>query len=212
MSSIWRRRPSPAMVVACTALLLALGGTSYATVLNVPRNSVGTLELRNNAVTSAKVRNGSLMRADFRAGQVPAGPAGPAGPQGAQGPGGPAGAAGPSDAYAASVGGPIAVSTSSRTFATLNVPQAGRYILWAKAVAVSDDTTSVTCTLFVGNDQYDESTTLATRNIRGTLALLAPREFAVPGTADVRCLGPFAASVVNIRIAAIRVGNLTATG
>jgi hypothetical protein len=31
------------------------------------------------------VRNGSLLRADFRAGQIPAGPAGPAGPPGAQG-------------------------------------------------------------------------------------------------------------------------------
>jgi len=34
-------RPSPALVVACLALLVALGGTSYATVLNVPGTASG---------------------------------------------------------------------------------------------------------------------------------------------------------------------------
>jgi hypothetical protein len=92
----WLRRPSPALVVSCLALAVALGGTSYATVLQVPRASVGTPQLRNaavttpklanNAVTSAKVRNGSLLRADFRRGQLPAGPPGPPGPAGPAGP------------------------------------------------------------------------------------------------------------------------------
>lgn len=90
------RRPSPALVIACVALVFALAGTGYATVLNVPRNSVGTAQLRNsavtakklaaNAVTSAKVRNGSLLAADFRSGSLPAGPAGPTGPTGPAGP------------------------------------------------------------------------------------------------------------------------------
>ncbi len=98
------RRPSPALVIACLALLVALGGTSYATVLQVPRNSVGAPQLKTaavtskkiaaNAVTSAKVQNGTLVRADFRGGQIPAGPAGPAGPVGPAGPAGPAGAPG----------------------------------------------------------------------------------------------------------------------
>jgi hypothetical protein len=89
------RRPSPALVVACIALLVALGGTGYATVLQVPRNSVGPAQLRTaaitnpkiarNAVTSIKVANGSLVRADFRAKSLPVGPAGPAGPAGPPG-------------------------------------------------------------------------------------------------------------------------------
>jgi hypothetical protein len=83
------------MVVACVALLVALAGTSVAAVtIVIPRNSVGSLQLKANSVTSAKVKNGSLFRADFRAGQVPRGPAGPAGPAGAAGPAGPAGPAG----------------------------------------------------------------------------------------------------------------------
>ena len=98
MRGISLRRPSPAMVVACVALAVVLGGTSYATVLQVPKSSVGTAQLKTgavttkkiapNAVTAAKVRNGSLLKADFRAGQLPAGPTGP------QGPAGPAGAPG----------------------------------------------------------------------------------------------------------------------
>ena len=49
------RRPSPALVISCIALVFALAGTGYATVLQVPRNSVGTAQLKNSAVTSAKV-------------------------------------------------------------------------------------------------------------------------------------------------------------
>jgi Collagen triple helix repeat (20 copies) len=87
MRRITSHRPSPAMVVAFIALLLALGSGAYAQ-LRIPRNSVGTAQLRANAVTSPKVKPGSLLSSDFRAGQLPRGPQGPAGPAG------PAGAAG----------------------------------------------------------------------------------------------------------------------
>jgi hypothetical protein len=90
------------MVVACVALLVALGGTSVAAVNALAPNSVGPVQLRagavtnpklrNNAVTGLKVRNCSLTAADFVAGSLPRGPAGPAG---AAGPAGPAGTVGP---------------------------------------------------------------------------------------------------------------------
>src|SRR5512143_2409997 len=96
MDSRWMRRPSPALVVACLALLVSLGGTGYATVVNVPRNSVGTPQLKRNAVTSSKlapntvrtahVANGSLLAEDFRPGQVPQGPKGDKGDKGDTGP------------------------------------------------------------------------------------------------------------------------------
>jgi hypothetical protein len=118
MRKLVSRRPSPAMVVACLALLVALGGTSVAAVSQlVPRNSVGPNQLqfgavtgpkiRNNAVTSAKVRNRSLLRTDFAPGQLPAGPTGPAGPAGPAGTAGPAGPAG--------VIGAITVRTAAAT-------------------------------------------------------------------------------------------------
>jgi hypothetical protein len=110
------RRPSPAMVVACLALLVALGGTGMAAVTQVARNSVGTPQLKdsavsnpkikNNAINSAKVAARSLLRSDFAPGQLPAGPTGPQGPAG---PTGAAGAAGPPGVI-----GAITVRTSSK--------------------------------------------------------------------------------------------------
>jgi len=81
-----------ANVAATIALVVALGGTSYAAI-NLPANSVGSAQLKRhavtgsklhaNAVTSATVQNGSLRAKDFKTGQLPAGPAGPVGPAGA---------------------------------------------------------------------------------------------------------------------------------
>jgi hypothetical protein len=65
MREIRLRRPSPALVVACLALAVALGGTSYAAIV-LPANSVGTIQLRNGAVTSLKVRDGTLAVLDLR--------------------------------------------------------------------------------------------------------------------------------------------------
>jgi hypothetical protein len=79
------RPPSPALVVACLALAISLSGAAYAVSTALPRNSVGTVQLKNNAVNSAKVRNASLRAADFAPGQIPAGLQGPAGPQGRPG-------------------------------------------------------------------------------------------------------------------------------
>src|SRR5919109_218602 len=80
-----RFRPSPAMVIACVALLIVLGGTGYAAVQALPRNSVTTVQVKDH----------SLLARDFRAGQLPRGPIGPVGPAGPAGPAGPQGPAGP---------------------------------------------------------------------------------------------------------------------
>jgi hypothetical protein len=102
------RKPSPAMLVAFAALVVSLGGTSYA-ALSLPAGSVGPKELRKNAVTAPKVKDGSLLVKDFRSSerrllQGPRGPqasVGPQGPAGPAGPGGPPGPAGPQGAQGA---------------------------------------------------------------------------------------------------------------
>lgn len=81
------------MVVACLALSISLGGVSWAGVA-LPRNSVGTAQLKQDAVTSAKVRNRSLRAVDFARGELPRGPQGRAGAPGAPGAPGAVGADG----------------------------------------------------------------------------------------------------------------------
>ena len=73
------------MVVACLALAISLSGAAFAVSTALPRNSVGTVQLKNSAVNSAKVRNATLRAADFAPGQIPRGAQGPAGPQGPPG-------------------------------------------------------------------------------------------------------------------------------
>jgi hypothetical protein len=113
-------RPAPAMVVASIALLVALGGTSMAAVVNVPLLSVGTPQLKSNAVISAKVKNRSLLAVDFKKGQLPKGPRGPQGPAGPSGVQGPAGAAAPGYvAQVVSQSSATATTTTTQTFQEL---------------------------------------------------------------------------------------------
>ena len=68
------RRPSPALVIALLALFFALGGTGYA-VSRLPKNSV----------TSVQVKDYSLLKRDFKRGQLPRGARGAQGLQGDSG-------------------------------------------------------------------------------------------------------------------------------
>jgi hypothetical protein len=85
--------------IGVLALFVALSGTAYAATL--PRNSVGAPQLKKNAVTSAKVKNRSLLARDFARGQLPAGPRGPQGPVGPRGERGERGLTGPTGAAGA---------------------------------------------------------------------------------------------------------------
>jgi hypothetical protein len=95
MPSINLTRPSPALVMSIIALVMSVAGTSYAAV-RLPRNSVGSRQIKNNAVTSAKVRDGSLLRQDFALSELSAlrGPQGEPGAKGDAGPQGDRGAQG----------------------------------------------------------------------------------------------------------------------
>jgi hypothetical protein len=71
------RRPEPALIVAIIALIASLAGTAWAAL---PKNSVGTKQLKsksvttgkiaNSAVTSAKVAEHTLTGADVRLDQL----------------------------------------------------------------------------------------------------------------------------------------------
>ncbi len=89
------------LALSFTALVVAVGGG--ATPIGeaawnqvVPRGSVGTLQLKRNAVTSSKIApnsirtsqivNSSLLVDDFKPGQIPQGPKGDKGDKGDRGP------------------------------------------------------------------------------------------------------------------------------
>jgi hypothetical protein len=127
--------PSPAMAVACLALLVALGGVGYAAV-KLPANSVGTAQLRNDAVTAAKVKNGSLLAADFKRGQIVGkigakgapGVKGDPGPKGDQGVKGDTGDRGPSWGDVDGVGsgtGPLPTTLKQDGTGSLKLPVSG---------------------------------------------------------------------------------------
>jgi hypothetical protein len=123
------------LALAATALVVAvLGATPLGQAAGrmiLPKNSVGTAQIKSsavsgakiatNAVTGRKVKDGSLLAVDFKAGQLPSGPPGPAGPKGDPGAMGAMGQRGPKgDTGPAGIAGREVVMGTSET-----VPQGG---------------------------------------------------------------------------------------
>ncbi len=85
-----RKRLTFPNVVSVVALFVALGGGAYAISLeknsvkskHIKDGQVRSRDLANDAVNSAKVDDGTLLGADFAAGQLPAGAQGPKGERG----------------------------------------------------------------------------------------------------------------------------------
>jgi hypothetical protein len=78
-----RNRLTYANVIATVALFVALGGSSYAAI-KLPKNSVGSSQIRTGAVGASEVKQGSLGTSDFKSSQLAA-LQGPRGAQGAPG-------------------------------------------------------------------------------------------------------------------------------
>jgi len=147
-------RPTPATVIASIALLVALAGTGYAAI-TLPSNSVGTAQLKSNAVISSKVKDHSLLRVDFANGQIPRGARGapgvpgPPGAAGAKGPTGPAGPAGQvatkwalvgrdGNFVAGSPGVVIALSGTGTYYVNFGTPLTGHALLVTSAFRNAD--------------------------------------------------------------------------
>jgi hypothetical protein len=134
---------SYANVTATLALVIALGGTSYAAI-KLPRNSV----------SSVQVKDRSLLKKDFRTGQLPRGKTG------AQGPAGPAGAAGGSSGILNRAEGVDALvpGTGDQVIQSMNLP-AGAYVVTAKFVAENGTAVEgggrLSCTLTLGGAAID---------------------------------------------------------
>jgi hypothetical protein len=205
--------------LALLALFVALGGTSYAAV-RVPANSVGPKQLEANAVTSAKVRDHSLLARDFAADSLPAGPAGAtgdAGPQGPKGDPGPKGDTGPQGNP-----GPSAVTTNfsaSGTISGTNVEllpigcclAPGGALILSNLVLTNQNAaaTSVTCRL-IGARDIDTATVglgpAGDATATQTLTLAGPDLGG--GAIDLICTGS-GVSYADADILTLKVGQLT---
>jgi hypothetical protein len=63
---IFAHRPTPATVISCIALFVALGGVSY----GVATNSIDTREITDNTVRSKDIRNNGIYGKDLRNNEV----------------------------------------------------------------------------------------------------------------------------------------------
>ncbi|MEA2143292.1 MAG: hypothetical protein QOI64_1722 [Solirubrobacteraceae bacterium] len=139
---------SYANVTATLALIVALGGTSYAAI-KLPKNSVSSLQVKDR----------SLLKKDFRPGQLPRGLKGATGAAGPAGPAGAGGAGGSSGGFVNRAEGVDALvpGTGDQVIQSMSLP-AGSWIVSAKFIA--ENATAVAggtlaCTLTLGGAAID---------------------------------------------------------
>jgi hypothetical protein len=226
MRLVRRFSASPSMVVAVLALLVSLTGTSIAAVSQLAPNSVGTPQLKKGAVTSAKVKNRTLTRADFQSGALLRGPRGPGGPAGPIGPAGPAGAAGaagtagprgPSNAIQA-IDIPVTFWTTEFTDMRSIALPAGTWVVTATGVANSlaepGTTEEIECRLLIGGESVDdiEDVFLDTNGVPGgkvPVTLVGARALATASTAALQCRSTGEGNMAFPSLVAIQVETLT---
>ena len=186
-----RRHLTYANVAATLALFLALGGAAYAAT-QLPKNSVGTKQLKKGAVTAAKinVKTRNALRGA-------AGPAGPQGKTGKTGKTGAKGATGPQgktgNTGADGTGPAFETFTSGKTFAATPTAivatnlGAGAYVVNANvALETTKPGGVVTCTLNVGG-VISEAVGSVVNLAPVTLPLSLTRTLGAAGTATVTC-------------------------
>jgi hypothetical protein len=187
-----RRHLTYANVVASLALFLALGGAAFAAT-QLPRNSVGTGQLKPEAVTAGKIakKTRNQLRGQ-RGAQGPQGPQGKTAAKGATGARGATGAAGAKGAtgaagtdgtgpvieVASKPASPVEITSGTQVVA---VPLGGSaYATSANVVVLSTTGATVSCTLTGGG----EATATVPAGGFETLSLSAARG---AGSAVVNC-------------------------
>jgi hypothetical protein len=203
-----RRHLTYANVVASLALFLALGGAAFAAT-QLPRNSVGTGQLKPEAVTSGKIAKKT--RNQLRGVQGPQGPQGKTGKAGAKGATGARGATGASGAAGTkgaagtdgtgpafevfATGKAIATSPSSTVIATQGLA-AGAYVLSANVVVEGSGEPTVTCNLNAGG----ESVAAIPAGGTTTMSLSVTATVGVGGSATLSCstTGPASERYANL--------------
>lgn len=215
------------VMVTILAFVVLCGGAAIAAV-ELGKNTVGTKQLKRGAVTSAKVKDGSLQAKDFgklfgpmaRGPIGPAGERGPEGPQGQEGRRGPEGPRGTSDGYQAQgESNSLSASLFGTQVVSLAVPP-GSYFVVATVQADSADGNNggVNCRLINGNGGTGSSATTRFQSIRypdaENMTLTSMYEVLEGQSLNLQCNreGPSALVRVNTaNIVAVEVTDITGT-
>lgn len=192
-----RQQLTYANVIATLALFLALGGAAFAAT-QLPRNSVGTGQLKPEAVTAGKIakKTRNQLKGD-RGATGPQGPAGKTGAKGATGATGATGAKGDTGARgpagADGTGPAFEVFTAPSTQKTIGISptpivaenlNAGAYVFTANVVVEATSPGTVTCTLASGGEAVEELNGVGETM---TLSLSATRTLGGPGAETLTC-------------------------
>lgn len=191
------RRPSAPMVISVVALFFAVGGVGYAAV-TLPPNSVGTRQLKNNAVNFNKIAPGTIGSARINQTlvqtRVKGTCSGTSGAIGAVHQNGSVSCNPSASKELGTTGTPTAVGTTSATVASRPLG-GGTYLLIGAAYASASGTPTVTCSLAVPGGS-SQTRTFAVANGRGTLPInLASSVPSAGATATLSCTSTAAATV-----------------
>jgi hypothetical protein len=154
----FRGRLTYSNVISTLCLIFLIGGGTAYAATQLPRNSVGSTQLKKGAVTPAKLSGGAK-----EALTGPQGPQGSEGPRGATGPQGPKGdtggrgekgdqgARGPSNAITKANAGFVPWSTTYSTIESVSL-DAGSWVVTATGLANNDEGSeeAAECRLLVG--------------------------------------------------------------
>jgi hypothetical protein len=218
------RRPSPAMCVALVGLFVALGGTTWAAV-SLPAGSVGTAQLKQDAVTGNKVKNHTLTGADINTlllGTVPSArkaalAAVATNALKADTAGHATSADSANVAYSTHFetgiplpGSPPGVPGTPVTVASLHVP-AGSYVLMAKGQIDSFSTKAIVGCDLVAESDKDSSFVQGGADDHQSLIITNSlvHRFAAAGTVNLVCTGFLdPATLSQVRLTAMTVGSI----
>lgn len=206
-----RRHLTYANVAATLALFLALGGAAYAAT-QLPRNSVGTGQLRAEAVTAGKIAKKTRKQL-----QGDRGPAGAQGPQGKTGKQGPKGASGAKGAQGATgprgTNGTDGTGPAVEVFGVLKPIEAtgstvlaqnlgvGAYAISADLTVESAAPTAVTCVLTGGG----EANVFVEPGKPVSLSLSVTRSLGAVGPQALACSAPAGATAKYANLIATQV-------
>jgi hypothetical protein len=195
--SLLARRPSASMVVALVALFAALGGVGYAATA-LPAGSVGTKQLRNNAVTFSKIALHTIGGQRINTSQVQARVGGTCtGTKGAVGAVSKTGgvtcnSSVPSEFGSSASSVPIA-NTGTTTVTTRVLPTGSNYLVLANPTVLLTSAsgsahTTVTCTLSDGSANQTRSIIFPTGGSGTQQEQSLPLQLAAgSGTATLAC-------------------------